>query len=510
MADRFPIIYVRGYAGTTGGINTQVDDPFYGFNIGSTHVRVGGKGDPLFYQFEGPMVRLMIDEDYEVLVKGSQERFLDDQAAGSVPSNSIWIHRFYDVSASTWGEEPEKFELEGAAEDLFLLIQKLQEKTGAPRVNLVAHSMGGLICRSVIQKIIPERFPGGEKKATDFIESLFTFGTPHGGIEFDVGFGMIERLRDMFGIAGADVFGPSRMYSYLTPKSEGASPPDGWKPQEMPDTDNFPLSRLFCLIGTNPQDYGTAFGLSSRAVGAKSDGLVQIDNAYVPGSNHAFVHRSHSGRYGLVNSEEGYQNLRRFLFGDIRVTADLIRMQPPVRPGGEIIWQAEAELSIRGLPTLMDDRVAAHYCPIPITPAPPEDTADRPVPLVTTFLVPPKEGDEPPPETEYRFALHVRILSLREKDGIFFFRDHIEKSADFDDILVVDVENRAGSLQTWAKWNSEIAGLLRDYKPSGDSLADENPETGVWEARVPLPQNAREFLGPQAAVQLSARSRGGR
>lgn len=31
----------------------QVDDAFYGFNRGSTHVRVGGTGDPLFYQFEG-------------------------------------------------------------------------------------------------------------------------------------------------------------------------------------------------------------------------------------------------------------------------------------------------------------------------------------------------------------------------------------------------------------------------------------------------------------------------
>ena len=30
--DRLPIIYVRGYAGPTAGIDAQVDDPFYGFN----------------------------------------------------------------------------------------------------------------------------------------------------------------------------------------------------------------------------------------------------------------------------------------------------------------------------------------------------------------------------------------------------------------------------------------------------------------------------------------------
>ena len=40
-------------------------------------------------------------------------------------------------------------------------------------------------------------------------------------------------------------------------------------------------------------------------------------------SPHAFVHRSHSGYFGIVNSEEGYQNLIRFLFGDVRVDGTL-------------------------------------------------------------------------------------------------------------------------------------------------------------------------------------------
>jgi hypothetical protein len=75
METKLPIVYVRGYAGTTSGINSQVDDPFYGFNLGSTHVRVGGDGDPIFYQFESPLLRLMIDEDYELLVKGSQQQY---------------------------------------------------------------------------------------------------------------------------------------------------------------------------------------------------------------------------------------------------------------------------------------------------------------------------------------------------------------------------------------------------------------------------------------------------
>ena len=83
--DRLPIIYVRGYAGATSGIDTQVDDPFYGFNNGATHVRVGGDGDPMFYQFEGPMLRLMIDEQYQLLVHGDQHAFLEDAPPGSLP-----------------------------------------------------------------------------------------------------------------------------------------------------------------------------------------------------------------------------------------------------------------------------------------------------------------------------------------------------------------------------------------------------------------------------------------
>ena len=61
-------------------------------------------------------------------------------------------------------------------------------------------------------------------------------------------------------------------------------------------------------------------------MGPQTDGLVHIDNAYVRGAHRAYVHRSHSGPYGEVNSEEGYQNLRRFLFGRWAVSAALAEL----------------------------------------------------------------------------------------------------------------------------------------------------------------------------------------
>ncbi|MFE5188170.1 esterase/lipase family protein [Streptomyces sp. NPDC056628] len=62
--------------------------------------------------------------------------------------------------------------------DLLGLVDRLREKTGAPAVHLVAHSMGGLICRCLLQKVLPDR----GRDAAECIGKLFTYGTPHGGI----------------------------------------------------------------------------------------------------------------------------------------------------------------------------------------------------------------------------------------------------------------------------------------------------------------------------------------
>src|SRR3954452_5620816 len=196
---KLPIIYVRGFAGGTSGIDQAVDDPFYGFNEGSVHVRVGGDAEPHFYQFESPMLRLLTeghdgpDDTYRLLVHGGQAGYLEGRPDGSLSPMTIWVHRFYDQAASTFDRHPEEFSLEAAARDLFRLVQQVKAKTGAPRVYLVAHSMGGLICRSMIQRVIPDA--GG--RAVDHVQGLFTYGAPHGGIKFAIGFGLAEKLRDL-------------------------------------------------------------------------------------------------------------------------------------------------------------------------------------------------------------------------------------------------------------------------------------------------------------------------
>ncbi|MFB7619057.1 alpha/beta fold hydrolase [Kitasatospora sp. NPDC056181] len=536
---RLPIIYVRGYAGGTSGIEKAVTDPFYGFNEGSMHIRVGREDSPVFYQFESPLLRLHLDEGYHIFVEGGQGTYLETH--DNIPPDSIWIHRFYDLSSSSWGAKPQRFDLESAAVDLLALIEKLQAKTGAPSVYLVAHSMGGLICRCLLQKIIPDRRPG--RRAADYVAKLFTYGTPHGGITFDVGFGVPEALRDALNINGSDIFGPDHMYRYLTPTARLApdGPPDDWRAVDMPDDDGtgpaesaaggFPLQRVFCLVGTDPADYDVAHGASAATVGPRSDGLVQIANAQITGAQQAFVHRSHSGPYGLVNSEEGYQNLRRFLFGDLQVRADLVGVDLPA-DDPDVTWQAEVALSVRGLPVTMHERVAPHWCPIQLSdPAGNGNGSARgvgdhgddgdgvtgnggrgagngsrtagngAVRLATTFL---SSALPRPDETgPLRYALDLRVFSLREHHGFFGFGDHLERTADFADSLVVDVDPSGPRPAAWAHWNSRITGAIKDLRPEGDPLPDEDPAADSWVGHIDLPATAAPLLGPHAAVRLS-------
>ena len=546
---RFPIIYVRGYAGSTAGIDAQVDDPFYGFNRGSTHVRVGGDGDPMFYQFEGPLLRLMSEENYRLLVGGDQQQYLEEAPDASLPEASLWVYRFYDQAATTFVVPPpeglvqrfwgglrrrvtaEGFDIEDAALGLYSLIEKVLVKTGSERVILVAHSMGGLVVRCMVQKVCAQP---GRVPARQLVAKFFTYGTPHGGIDFELG--ILDWVQQAFGPAGADIFAPAKMYGYLTPgKRLGDLPRKGsdWDPQRV-DAEVLPPEDIFCLIGTDPQDYG----LAKAVVGPKSDGLVRIERAYVRGAHRAYVYKSHSGSYGEVNSEEGYQNLRRFLFGRWSVSVAFRGLPPYPRDMDQLpeedrwpVWQAETRLAIRGVSVVMSEQQAAHWCPIQINEelARHVDSADTPVPLVSTFLLDPgheamlraeRHEDERAlrHDGRLRHALSLRVFKLVERRGGFRFAEHLEQLADWSDSLIVDVgPNSTGDgVQAFVAWNSEVAGPHDELDPITEGLPPErrgpSPFTradGRWTCRVDLPPVARALpvLGPDAHLVIEVTDR---
>ncbi|MBA3523456.1 MAG: alpha/beta fold hydrolase [Geodermatophilaceae bacterium] len=493
MGERLPVIYVRGFGGGQSGIDRAVDDPFYGLNEGSTHIRVGDRGTPRFYQFEGPLVRLLLEQGYRPLVGGGQEALLLDSADESLEPTSVWVYRFYDKNAATFGAEPAPYRIEESAEGLAAYIELVLRKTkGADRVNLVAHSMGGLICRSALQRYLvhPERT----------VSKLVTIGTPHGGIDPTLGGSIGDWVMDRFGPNGADIFQPRRMKEYLLPEGDdGAGSTDprtgDWDPRRL--VGDFPVSRVLSIVGTNAHDYEVAHGLSRTAMGPQSDGLVAVRNAYVRGSARAYVHRSHSGRYGLVNSEEVYQNLRRFLFGSLRVELGFRDLDLD-RTSGRV-WQAEARLAVRGIPVLMHEQTAANFCPIDL--AAEEEkrpTPTAPMPLVTTFL---HTSDR----AFMRYALQLKVISLEQRGGVFGFFDHLEQTADWEDTLVVDVKTNDEGLAEEVRWqwNSALAGRIAERPLLEHRLEWEPGRADNWKPSIPLPDLGRQVLGAQAALELA-------
>ena len=234
------------------------------------------------------------------------------------------MHRYYDEASSLLGgaETPP---IETFAKKLGDLILRLRDLVCGNAANgiapadfrcyLVAHSMGGLVSRAFLQN--PDL---GSDEARACVDKFFTYATPHNGIEM----GGIN-VPSWLNANSISNFSRDKMAKYLNIAAlHKRTDRVDWLPEAM-----FPSRKVFCMVATNRGDYKAAMGLSRTFAGEGSDGLVRIDNASVWGVDAtgktanpcatAYAYRSHSGVFGIVNSEESYQNLVRFLFGDIRV-----------------------------------------------------------------------------------------------------------------------------------------------------------------------------------------------
>jgi hypothetical protein len=313
-APYYPIVYVRGYAMTQDAVIETTSTPFMGFEAGSTKVRQAATGQIQKFIFESPIVRLMKDYGYRDIYEAGTERLTD------LSASCIVVHRYYDPADPAFGNGQAP-SIEMAATQLSQRILELRDiicgaadstdpqvvaDRAAFKVILVAHSMGGLICRCLLQNQAI-----GDAGARAMVDKVFTYATPHNGI-------------DMGGINVPGFLTYADMNNFSRPKMATSLAMQQDADGNVRSLNGaFPTERFFCLVGTNNRDYTVASGLSALAVGPMSDGLVRIQNAYVEGAPRAFVHRCHSGYFGIVNSEEGYQNLVRFLFGNLRATGTL-------------------------------------------------------------------------------------------------------------------------------------------------------------------------------------------
>jgi len=512
-----PIIYVRGFAATQGEIEETVADPYMGFNIGSTKARTVWTGDVKRFFFESPLVRLMSDHLYSDVFVGGEDLVAAGRPDDMIPYRSVVIYRYYDEASRDFGagQTPP---IEHFAQGLGRLILRLRDRicanprnATAPadfRVHLVAHSMGGLVCRAFLQN---PRLGSAEARAA--VDKLFTYATPHNGIDMRI----VRNVPGWLSFGDANNFNRERMAGYL-------GLPAG---DDVSIVHNFPPERIFNLVGTNPRDYAVAGGLSAWAAGDASDGLVRIENATTHGpgpggsdvgSPRAFVHRSHSGHYGIVNSEEGYQNLTRFLFGALRVDGildiDDITLPAEVEKefeAGKTVrasYQFEVAASVRGCQWQMTRREVRECSAIfrSYNDLFPGDDKTRRLPdrsksphLFSVFLDPAKSV-KTSGSVSFAFELKVLVPDY-ELDGVLFMKRHYEGGYIMHELILVEAFADAAAPGGWRiKY-----GYQEDNpgKPGKNAETRElDGETGVAFS-IPIAQKRRP--GVKGALRIEAR-----
>ncbi len=465
-----PIIYVRGYAMSQSEIEDTVADPYMGFNLGSTKVRQlwDRKVKKLF--FESPLVRLMKQYGYrDVYDEGIDQVGMEADPASRLPYRSLVVYRYYEPSSEEIGEDV-KPDIQNFAKGLGELIQRLRERmypegpatklskeeeeAGKPpyedfRVYLVAHSMGGLVCRAFLQN--PRL---GDAATRRLVDKVFTYATPHNGIDVR-GLGNIP---SWLSIMGMNTFSRDVMAKYLGLKASDR------EDDAVDIVTGFDPDRIFNLVGTNPGDYKVAGGLSSFAASETSDGLVRIANATTRGwedgvlksSPNAFVNRSHSGHFGIVNSEEGFQNLVRFLFGDVRADGyldiDELTLPPEVQKeydAGKDVrasYLFEVTVSIRGKQWQLHRRTANENSAIfrmydELFPDSKRggrkpDRSKSPL-LFNVFLDLSQRVDPKRKSVAFAADICIRVPEYEVK-GLLFLKNHFEGGYLFRDLVTIE------------------------------------------------------------------------
>ena len=475
-----PIIYVRGYAMTESERNETASDPFCGFNAGSTVFRATpdktSKADK--FVFESPVLRLVTDFGYRHVYENGADILDPDWSAPpdskgnpgkGIPPQSIVVYRYYDDGSSLLGSGRARDIIEYAKGlgDLILRVKSLvcewkgedgrSVKPEEFRCYLVAHSMGGLVARAFLQNK-----DLGDVDARKAVDKLFTFATPHNGIDV-AGFNVPQWLSKN----EANTFNRDEMARYLDIQDIASA--NGGRVDLVPE-DVLPTDRIFTLVGTNRGDYEVAMGMVRAFVGHGSDGLVRVANATVWGVDRAtkrptrpaakaYCYRSHSGFFGIVNSEEAYQNLSRFLFGDLRVDI-WIEIASVTLPVGlqkkakdvEALYQFELLASPRGKRWYLTRRISEEDSPACRTHsqlANPQEERDRLMYMSSVFLMNRARVNVKNPSLAYAMTLGVKVPDY-QLEKRFWADQHYEGGNLFRDTAIVEMVEPVAAGRDWS------------------------------------------------------------
>ena len=333
-----PIILVRGFGGL--GVEDEKRIAYQGFNDGTVYPQKSGEN----YIYEGLILRFMksrwtyrdatnvvgyfsqrqtkaptfdgrlahltsfFSGDKVVMDPAMASRLLEESE--DEHHKTLWVFRYYDLNDrefSTYGS---------ALVRLIKFIRALTQREGQSpvKVNIIAHSMGGLIVREAVQST----FPAADERAEEFINKIVTLGTPHQGISFQ----LLKNWIHIEAEEELEVFSPKRQENAAVQTSF------------VNFAKYFPPERLLTVVGTNYRTYGpVAASWLNRIFSVdgefgpnynRSDGLVKQSMAQIPAAPRTFVHKCHGGVDSLVTSREAFEIATRFFFGNIRVCLNLV------------------------------------------------------------------------------------------------------------------------------------------------------------------------------------------
>ena len=338
--EHVPLILIRGF----GGVNVEDERQvaYQGFNEGTVypHKRgenyiyeglvlkylksqwhyhdatnvVGYYGSPVLEEAELPEPLRVLDPKYfsghrVVIDPGTA---LELVSAPEDPRKSLWVFRYYDLNARSFKVYGEALaRLVDFVRDLTALKDQSSPK---PPVNIIAHSMGGLIVRELLQVTLP----GLGRRGDECINKIVTLGTPHRGISFqgirDWKFTEAEEELERFNPdAQAD---RSQQWSFVN------------------FSKYFPPERVLCVVGTNYRSYTTRVATALNRLFStpqeygwnynRSDGLVKQTSAQLPGAPRTFIHKCHGGYDSVMTARESFEVATRFFHGDVHARVNVV------------------------------------------------------------------------------------------------------------------------------------------------------------------------------------------
>ena len=300
-----PLILVRGFGGLD--IGAEQANAYQGFNEGTVYP--GRRGDN--YIYEGFLLRALKSRDYPyedatnvvgyysspVTSPGGDldgwdpadtegtvviDHHVARRVLAEATKGTLWVYRFHDLSPRSLRRYRE------GLVHLIGLIRKAVERrdpgsfTG---VDLVCHSMGGLVMRVALLALEADR-PGS---APEHMHRIVTLGTPHRGIAF-------QRL-------------PAWLVSLLPGAREGSDElvsfsPESTRFREIEEV--FPMKRILTVVGTDHPSYSVGVASLLNRLSSlldegtlstnRSDGLVKHSSAQLPGAPRTSAERGDDTR----------------------------------------------------------------------------------------------------------------------------------------------------------------------------------------------------------------------